>query len=145
MGNLSEHFNQRDFSCRCGSCKFQTRIHLGLVGALEAIAENFKKTPIIHEGYRCEMASEKKSDMKKNSHRLGKAAHITILGLPVEELFKFARTLPEVNGLGINFNQGVVHIDTRELNKTGEREEWIKDGDKIIPLTNDLKAKYNLL
>ena len=42
MGDLTRHFGQKDFSCRCGQCDpTDVRIHLGLVGALDAMGAHF--------------------------------------------------------------------------------------------------------
>ena len=44
MGDLSEHFNHRDFTCHCKQCKWKEfKIHLGLVGFLEQIGTHFDK------------------------------------------------------------------------------------------------------
>jgi len=144
MGNLSEHFSYRDFSCKCGGCRNQVRVHLGLVGALEAIMEHFKKIPRITEAFRCEIVCEKRDLQKKNSHRLGKAAHIYIEGVPINELFNFAETVPEIRGIGYYPSEKVIHIDTRYLDKGEEKDKWVKEGAKIMELTPELRSKYGL-
>ena len=144
MGNVSEHFSNRDFICKCGACGGQVRIHLGLVGALEAIAEHFRKIPRIAEAYRCEIVAEKTNLPKKNAHRMGKAAHISIEGVSLPELFKFAEEVPEIRGLGYYVKENVVHIDTRQMDVPGTKDKWIKDGTKIIPLTDEVRPKFGL-
>ena len=37
MGNLSEHFNKEDLSCRCGQCRNDFRMSLTLIGILEDV------------------------------------------------------------------------------------------------------------
>jgi len=144
MGNLSEHFNYRDFSCKCGQCKYDIRVHLGLVGALEAISEHYRKIPRITEAYRCDLLSEKLGALKKNAHRMGKAAHIYVDGVSLQELFKFVQTVPEIRGIGYYPKENVLHIDTRSLDKDQTKDLWVKDNGKTLPLTSDLKAKYEL-
>lgn len=145
MGNLSEHFSNRDFACRCSECRGAIRIHLGLVGALELLSSYFKRVPRIVEAYRCELYAEKHDIPKKNSHRLGKAVHIKFDGIPLNDVFIFARTIPEIGGLGFYPKEGVIHIDTRTLDKKDEtRAEWIKENGHIIPMTHELKIKYGL-
>ncbi len=144
MGNLSEHFSTSDFSCKCGKCGRMTRVHLGLVGALEAVASYFRRTPRIHEAYRCDILSAQLNMLKKNPHRLGKAAHISVDGVSQKELFDFVRTLPEIRGLGVHPQEKRLHIDTRSLDKDDQREEWVKDGDKTMPMTKELLAKLGL-
>jgi len=144
MGNLSEHFNSRDFVCKCKECRGKVRIHLGLVGALEAIAERFKRVPRIVEAYRCDILSERNGALKKNSHRQGKAAHIYVEGIPLPELFKFVETLPEIRGIGYYSKENLLHIDTRALDKDEPKDIWVKEGNKILPMNQELKAKYKL-
>ncbi|MCX5749822.1 MAG: DUF882 domain-containing protein [Candidatus Saganbacteria bacterium] len=144
MGNLSEHYSNRDFSCRCGECRGQVRIHLGLVGALEAVAAHFRKVPHIHDAFRCELYSEKHDTQKKNSHRLGKAAHISIDGVDLKELYAFAKSLPEVSGIGYYPQEKTLHIDTREPKDPGEKEEWVKENGKISPVTPEIRSKYGI-
>lgn len=144
MGNLSEHFDKRDFGCRCRECRGELRIHLGLVGALEAITENYRRKPVIHEAFRCERLGEKKGNERKNSHRAGKAAHISMNGVSLQDLFRFAETVPEIRGIGYYPDEKVLHVDTRNIDKTGEKEKWVKEAGKIFPLTSELRTKYGL-
>ena len=144
MGNLSEHFSNKDFLCRCGECKDAVRIHLGLIGALEAITEYFRKTPTIHEAYRCDIYNEKHNIQKKNSHRLGKAAHISLQNVELKDLFNFAQTLQEIRGIGFNPSENLLHIDTRTLDKDENKEVWLKDGSKITPMTEEMRSRYGL-
>ncbi|MCU0640916.1 MAG: hypothetical protein MUC35_02365 [Candidatus Margulisbacteria bacterium] len=141
MGNLSENFNHKDFACRCGKCKNEYRIHLGLVGILENIAVHFKKRPRVLAGYYCEDRLEAMKREKISWHAKGKAAHIVIDGIPANELFKYAETLEGVNGLGLYLDDNAVHLDTRPLEK---KESWVKDKGKYSPLTSDKRAQYGL-
>lgn len=141
MGNLSENFNHKDFACKCPECKGEYRIHLGLVGILEEIAAHFKKRPKILAGFYCAEYFEKLGRDKPSWHPKGKAANITIDGLPVAELFKFAETIPGVNGLGFYPEENAVHIDTRPPEK---KEVWIKERGKYSPLGPDKRAQYGL-
>ena len=145
MGNLSEHFNSRDFVCRCGQCRSDIRIHLGLVGALEMIGFNFKRTPRIASAYRCEYYNEKHNIGKKNSHSQGKAAHIYIDSVALNDLYNFAKTVPEIRGLGYYPDDKCIHIDTRSLDKGAEKDEWYKEGGKLHPMTTEAKARFGLL
>jgi len=140
MGNLSEHFNNGDFACKCQKCKGkgEFRFHLGLIGALELIAVNFKKTPHIILGYRCEDECERLGISRKNYHALGKAANFRIDGIAPAEIYKFALSIEELHGIGLNIADNFVHVDTRKT----VREEWVKDFDKYLPMTPDRKIKY---
>lgn len=142
MGNLSESFNNKDFTCKCPKCRGdgEYKIHLGLIGALEMIVSHFRKTPKILLGFRCEDTTDKMSGAKRSIHNMGKAAHIAIEGVPMAELYNFAKDIPEVRGLGIYPKDGFIHVDTR----AGDKVEWVKEGDSYSPLTQEKKKLYGL-
>jgi hypothetical protein len=142
MGDLSDHFNHKDFICHCTECRGEEyKIHLGLVGALEMIAEHFQKPVKVLAGFWCEAHNEKLKKEKISFHCKGKAAHIQVEGVPPGEVFKFAETLPELNGLGIYPQEGFVHLDTRPLEK---RELFVKDGERYSLLTAEKRKQYGL-
>ncbi len=143
MGNLSFHFNNSDFTCKCENCKGkgEYKIHLGLVGALEIIWEHFKQPILIISGYQCEGSAEGKvSGGKKSLHTMGKAANIRMSGVGLQELFKFAEGIPELKGIGFYPQENFIHVDTRG----GERSLWIKEGDKYSPLSSEKRKQYGL-
>jgi hypothetical protein len=141
MGNLSENFNHKDFACKCGKCKNEYRIHLGLVGILENIAVHFKKRPRVLAGFYCEDHVEALKREKISWHAKGKAAHITLDGVPAAEVFKFAEAIPGINGLGFYPDDNAVHLDTRPPEK---KEVWIKEKGKYSPLTSEKRHQYGL-
>ena len=143
MGNLSEHFNHQDFFCRCEACKAskEYKIHLGLVGALEAVQSLVNKPVKVKAAYRCEAENERLGGGRKSFHIYGKAAHISVDGMKPQELFIKAREVPEIKGLGLNVDDGTVHIDLRDV---PERMEWVKERGKYIELTPDKKHVYGL-
>jgi len=143
VGNLSEHFNHQDFFCRCEACKASNeyKIHLGLVGVLEALAVKLNKPIKIKAAFRCEAENEKLGGGRKSFHLRGKAAHIYVDGMRPQELFKHLREIEDVKGLGLNLEDGTVHVDLRPET---EREEWVKEKGKYIALTADKKHIYGL-
>jgi uncharacterized protein YcbK (DUF882 family) len=142
MGNLSEHFSHQDFTCKCPNCrgKGEYKIHLGLVGALEALGSKIRRSIKIIQAYRCEEQNEKLGGNKKSFHMYGKAAHINVNGMKIQELYKYVKEIEEIKGIGLDFKGNYIHIDTRESNPA----EWIKEGDKYIPLTSDKKHAHGL-
>jgi hypothetical protein len=142
MGNLSEHFNHKDFACRCPQCRGEYRVHLGLVGALEAIAVHFHKRPRIVSAYYCDAYTEKLNREKLSWHSRGKAVNLAIDGVTAVELFKFAETIPGLNGLGLYPEEGMIHIDTRPEEK---KESWVKEKGKYHPLTEERRRQYGLI
>jgi len=143
VGNLSEHFNHQDFFCRCEACKAtnEYKIHLGLVGVLEALAVKLNRPIKIKMAFRCEAENEKLGGGRKSFHLRGKAAHIYVDGMKPQELFKHLREIEDVRGLGLNLEDGTVHVDLRPET---EREEWVKEKGKYIALTADKKHIYGL-
>lgn len=141
MGNLSENFNHKDFACKCPECRGEYRIHLGLVGTLEAMAAHFKKRPRIVTGFFCSAYSEKLNRDKPSWHTKGKAVNIAIDGVPAAEIFKFAETQAGINGLGFYPEENMVHLDTRPVEK---KEAWVKEKGRYAPLTSDKRAQYGL-
>jgi hypothetical protein len=141
MGNLSEHFNNSDFACRCADCGGKEyRIHLGLVGALEMMVSHFGKPLQILSGYWCDAYVGKKVGGRKTQHNRGKAVHLKMEGVPLPELFKYAETLPELSGIGYYPQEGFVHLDTRRE----EKSLWVKEGDKYLSLTPEKRTRYGL-
>jgi len=142
MGDLSEHFNHKDFKCHCPECKGEEfKIHLGMVGALEMIADHFNKPVKIVAGYWCESYNEKLKKEKLSWHVKGKAAHISIDGVSPADIFLFAQTIPEINGLGLYPKEGFIHVDTRP---EGKKDAWIKDGERYIPATPEKLKLYGV-
>jgi len=141
MGNLSDNFNHKDFSCRCPQCKGEYRIHLGLVGILETIAANFRKRPRIVSAYYCEAYTETLKREKISYHTKGKAVNIILEGIPAAEVFKFAETIEGVNGLGFYPEENMVHIDTRPPEK---KETWIREKGRYSPLSAEKRSQYGL-
>ncbi|NQT29756.1 MAG: DUF882 domain-containing protein [Candidatus Saganbacteria bacterium] len=140
MGNLSEHFNNKDFACRCPKCRGEYRIHLGLVGALEQIGGHFRKKVRVQSAYWCDDYYESLKKTKRSTHTKGKAAHIVIDGIPPQDLFKYAETLPELRGIIFYPKENFIHVDTR----MGDPVRTVKEGTDYFPLTPDKRAKYGL-
>lgn len=143
MGDLSYYFNHKDFACRCNQCQGEYRIHLGLVGALELIAAHFNKPIKIREAFRCEEYNEKIEGHKKSPHLFGKAAHISIDGVPLKDLYNFALTVPEIKWIGYYPAQDFIHVDT-DRRKEETRYEYLKDQGRYAPLTPERKKIYGL-
>lgn len=140
MGDLSFHFNHRDFACRCKECEGEYRINLSLVGALELLAENFKRPVKIVEGFRCSKCIEKMATSPKSRHAQGKAANIAVEEIPLAEVYKFADTIPEVKGLGFYPDKGFIHMDVRK----DDKKEWISEGGRVSIMTPDKKRQFGL-
>lgn len=141
MGNLSEHFNNKDFACRCPQCKGTYRVHLGLVGALEQIGGHFRKRVQIVSAYWCDDYYEKLNKPKRSFHTMGKAAHIMIDGVSTQDLFKYCETIPELRGIVFYPKADYIHIDTRTAEQPAR---LVKEGNDYLPLTAEKRTKYGL-
>lgn len=142
MGDLSEHFNHKDFICRCKVCRGQEfKIHLGLVGVLERLGGHFRKSVKIVEGFRCEAENDRLAKNKKSFHMIGKAVHVMLRGISPKQIIEYLRTDDEARGIGFNADDNTVHIDSRRE----ERKEWVREGqDRYTPLSTDKKKQYGL-
>ncbi len=138
---ISDHFTKRDFDsrekdCSCGS---SLRISLGLVGIIEALRAKLNKRIDIVTGYYCPDCRDRQYGIKRDYHHMGVAADIRVTDMPVIDLFLVAETYPEIKGLGINFDNEHVHIDTR---KEDERQSWVEINDEWILLTDENRDQY---
>lgn len=139
MGNLSEHFNKKDFACRCGQCGDQWRVSLTLVGVLEAIAVFFGKPVKIVEAYRCPQHPKVEST-KNNRHAQGKAADFYVLDIPLNELFNYAQKIPEISGLGFYPQDKFIHIEVSQE----PRKLWISQAGNKETLTQSISEEFDL-
>ena len=138
---ISDHFTKKDFDsrkkdCDCGS---SLRISLGLVGIIEALRAQLNKRIEIVTGYYCPDCRDRQYGIKRDFHHTGVAADIRVADMSVEELFLVAETYPELKGIGINFDDNHVHIDTR---KEDDRQTWVEINDEWIELTPENRDEY---
>lgn len=138
---ISDHFMKRDFDsrrkdCSCGS---SLRISLGLVGIIEALRAQLNQRIDIVTGYYCPDCRDRQYGIKRDFHHMGVAADIRVENMSCEDLFLIAETYPELKGIGINFDDNHVHIDTR---KEDERQTWVEINDEWIELTPDNRDDY---
>lgn len=138
---ISEHFTKRDFDSRekgC-ACSSSLRISLGLVGVIEAIRAKINKRVEIVTGFYCSDCRPRQYGIKRDYHHTGVAADIRVTDMSVVDLFLEAETYPEIKGLGINFDDNHVHIDTR---KEDERQSWVEINNEWILLTDENRSQY---
>lgn len=110
MGNLSKHFSDTEFACKCG-CGFKS-VSPKLLARLEVIREEFGAPVIINSGCRCAKHNAKVGGAAASQHLLGTAADITVKGVGLNRVWAFINDRwPNSGGLGRynTFN----HIDVR--------------------------------
>lgn len=124
---VSDHFEKKDFMCKSGLSK-KLRISAGLVGCLEYIQSKVKTPISIVKGYECAESSEKNRRLKRNYHMQGLAVNIVVADMSLEAIFEIADTVEEFTIIGINYDEGYIHLCTV---KGRERERWvIKNGEE---------------
>jgi hypothetical protein len=136
---VSGHFSAKDFQCRCGQCKGDIRVSMGLVGGLELLRTKLGSRINIKKGYMCPAAREKENALNRNFHAVGVAADIQAEGRSVRDIFMAAEAIPEFKGLGLCIDGDFVHVDTR---KEPDRVVWVFDHGKKIPLTLENRAQF---
>ena len=111
-----------------------------LIGILEHIRSHFNQRVNIINAYRCPEKAEELGRVRKSYHAKGQAVDITVSNVPLEEVFLFAETLPQVNGLGFYPEKQFVHLDVRDAEKA---DKWVFEDD-YMEITEARKKKYNL-
>ena len=135
---VSDHFFLRDFTCKCGSCKNTVKVSLGLIGGLELLWSKVRRRINIAKGFSCAECAGS-SRIRKNYHAFGIACDLYIPGIPLEKVFKLADEVPEFTGIGLNFTDRYVHVDTR---KDKERTLWVVQAGNHIDLTEENRKEY---
>lgn len=107
---VTEHFNLREFQCKCGcgTLKISSR----LIAMLEALRQELKVPFVITSGYRCPTHNANVGGDKNSFHMQGLACDIICpQGYSVEE---FARIcLDHGFSVGAYHAQSFVHVDVR--------------------------------
>ncbi len=142
MGDLSEHYNHKDFICPCDQCRGKEfKIHLGLVGILEQIGAHFNTKVNVLSAFWCDAYLESLQKERKSYHNRGKAVHINIDGIDLSEIFKYVEGIDDINGIGLYPKEGYIHIDTRPKEK---RKLWVKEGSNHVAITPEKRKQYKL-
>jgi uncharacterized protein YcbK (DUF882 family) len=110
MGDLSTHFDRKEFACKCG-CGFDT-VDTHLIEMLEAARQHFGYPALINCGCRCASRNSLVGGAANSQHMLGKAADIRVKGYtPAEVAGWFEKTYPDSRGIG-RYNS-FTHVDSR--------------------------------
>ena len=119
MGDLSEHFSKREFTCRCcGHLVISGRLLLALEHLREIVGLPIK----VHDGYRCSRHNEQAGGVTDSEHTRGTAVDIEIPGLSLQEMYGYALEVPEFANGGIGAYDGnFLHLDVR-----GRAARWAR-------------------
>lgn len=109
---LAKNFYLDEFECECG-CGFDT-ISMRLVKGLQILRDIVQAPVNVNSGCRCKEHNDSLKDASpKSQHVLGKAADIYVDGYTPEEIFDFAKFIPEFENSGIGIYDTFVHLDVR--------------------------------
>lgn len=114
MGDLSKHFNQAEFACRCG-CGFglgPTDVNPELVTKLEQIRAHFGQPVTINSGCRCSKHNKAVGGAAHSQHLLGNAADIMIRDVAPKVVFDYVTATYKTGGAGSY--RLFTHVDVRE-------------------------------
>ena len=135
---ISENFYIYDFACRHPDCakKPAVKVSLGLIGALELLQYQLK-TPIqVIKGYECE--AHKTISVYKNYYRTGLAAQIRAETIDLIDLFKAADAIPDFKGIGLDFDNNCLYVDTRK----DTPQQWVIKNQRRTDLTGRNRKKW---
>lgn len=110
MGDLSLHFNRREFACKC-KCDFDT-VDTELLTILEDIRTYFNRAVTINSCCRCAKHNESVGGGKKSQHLLGRAADITVDGFTPSSVQDYVLNRWP-NSYGIGKYNSFTHVDSR--------------------------------
>ena len=111
MGNISTHFNRKEFECKCG-CKFGA-VDVELLRLLEEVREYFGKPVNITSACRCDSHNKKVGGSPKSQHKQARAADIVIKDIHPDKVYAyFDSRYPTQYGMGSY--DSFTHIDTRD-------------------------------
>ena len=113
--SLSPHFERHEFACRCG-CGFDT-VDVELIQLLENIRNHFNRRVDINSACRCLEYNRSIGSRDTSRHTQGKAADITVLGIPPNEVHAYVDSLSDQCGLGSY--DTFTHVDVSE-----KRRRW---------------------
>ena len=111
---VSEHFKQEEFECKCGCGKYTPNTQLVVV--LEGVREYFGSPVTITSSTRCEEHNASVGGKPHSKHLEGLAADIQVKGVEPTVVHTYLEN-KYPNKYGIGLYNTFVHIDVRP-NKT---------------------------
>jgi len=111
MNDLSQHFNRREFKCKCGECD-REGVDYRLVLLLERLRVHTNSAIVITSGNRCEAYNKKVGGSPTSRHRLSTAADIQVKGHSPELIYEILDDWYPYT-YGIIIYKSWVHVDTR--------------------------------
>jgi len=115
MGDLSEHFNRREFACRgISCCGHAAPVESRLVEALEVFRARIGQPVHINCGFRCPDHNDEVGGSKTSRHMDAEAADIRkVPSMSIEEMAILAESVPAFAEGGIGRYETFLHVDVR--------------------------------
>jgi uncharacterized protein YcbK (DUF882 family) len=120
MAKLSEHFDEKEFLCKCCGGGHGL-IHPHLILGLQMLRDIIGKPIHLTCAYRCPKHNAEVGGVPNSYHTQGVAADIYVEGLTPYELAGQAARVPMFlnGGIGIYPKRGFVHVDV------GRKRRWM--------------------
>ena len=109
---LSAHFNEDEFRCRCCRGLPAGGMSPELIRRLEELRSRVGRPLVITSGYRCSAHNKAVGGSPKSQHMLGTAADVIAGSIGVDALAEAAESVG-FGGMGRYHRQGFVHVDVR--------------------------------
>jgi hypothetical protein len=134
-GDLSPHFNRREFTCHCG-CGLALPSPVLLAG-LEELRAHINQPIRILSGHRCARHNAAVGGAPDSQHVRGWAADIVVPDLRLTDLFRWAVGVPVFfsGGVGLYPDKGFIHVDVR-----GDRVRWGHRNGQYVPFVEAWEA-----
>jgi uncharacterized protein YcbK (DUF882 family) len=108
MGDISEHFDRREFRCKCG-CGYDT-VDVELLELCEIVRQETGKPLIINSACRCPSHNREVGGGKRSQHLIGRAADLRVDN-PKAVYDALCKRFPDEYGFGCY--DTFVHVDSR--------------------------------
>ncbi len=124
MGDVSEHFNQADFACRCGQCDNQFMMNSLLLSRLDTMANFFGAVMKITSGYRCPAHSVAVGGKADDAHTTGDAVDLATPTAQVRYQLRQAAGSLGFSRIGHGTKSPHLHLDVSP--RLPQEVEWIE-------------------
>ena len=113
---LSPHFRESEFRCRCCGNLPPGGVPQSLLDVLEDVRTHFDSPTVINSGYRCQHHNANVGGAPNSQHITGRAADIAVRDVPASEVYAYLD--PKHTG-GLGRYNTFTHVDTRD-----QRTRW---------------------
>lgn len=148
MGDLTLNFSRWEFTCRCGHLHKpgQEAMDPDFLQVLQEVRNYFRCPIQVISGFRCPLHDLTKK-RPGSKHVRGIAADVVVGGVsPIkaaEYLFSVEHWSKILNGIGVNWRGGTLHLDTRPTEEFARWTYTFEGKLKLIQGVKDLRHARN--